>query len=166
VEVALHEAFSGGLSPPGRPLEGRPLSLDLSLAGRGVVQVALGSPFEVRGTFATSWLVADDGAPGLPALGAVWGTARVLLPRGVFYDLRLAADEDAPPAEVLVLAAARRFVRGDLYVSSTTLEGELRRGERAIAAARLRFDARDDLGALFRSLRLGRSGILAGRRRG
>lgn len=165
MQIALQEAFSGGLSPPGRPLEGRPLSLDLSLAGRGVVEVALGSPFEVHGTYATSWL-ADGGAPGLPAAGVVWGTARLFLPRGLFYDLRLAASEDAPAGQVLILEAARRFVRGDLYVSSTTLEGELRRGDRAIAAARLRFDARDDLGALFRSLRLGRSGILRRRRVG
>jgi hypothetical protein len=166
VQIALHEAFSGGLSPPGRPLEGQPFSVDLSLAGRGVVEVALGSPFEVHGTFATTWQSGEDGAAGLPAAGAVWGTARLLLPHGVFYDLRLSASEDAPPDQVVILDAARRFVRGDLYVSSTTLEGELRRGDRVIAAARLRFDARDDLGALFRSLRLGRSGILGRRRVG
>jgi hypothetical protein len=89
----------------------------------------------------------------LPVEGAVWGTARLLVPRGIFYDLRLAARSDAAPRDVLILEGARRFVRGDLYASATMLEGELRHGLHTLAV-RLRFHARDDLASLVRSVRL------------
>lgn len=152
MQVALHEALTGALAPPGRPLDAAPLALDLTLRGRGLVEVALGAPFAVEGTFERS---GEASTTAVPPEGAVWGTARLLVPRGIFYDLRLGARRDAAPAEVLVLTGARRFARGDLYASATTFDGEVRRGEAQVATVRLRFDARDDLGALLRSLRVG-----------
>jgi len=165
VEVGLHEVLSGGVAPPGRPLAAQPLVLDLQLTGRAVLDVALGAPFAIRGTYAPAVLHLDGGphAGGGPP-GVVWGTARLLATRGIFYDLRLAPQPGASGAEVLELHGARRFVRGDLVASATTLEGELVRCGVVVGVVRLRFAARDDLGALFRSLRLGSSGSLARRR--
>lgn len=155
MEVDLHEALTGALSPADRPLGARPLALELDLRGRGLREVALGAPFAVSGTFAAGAGAPGDGAEPalLPTEGVVWGTARLLVPRGIFYDLRLAARSDADPRDVAVLEGARRFVRGDLYASATMLEGELRHGSRTVAV-RLRFDARDDLASLLQSVRL------------
>jgi hypothetical protein len=155
VEIALHEALTGAVTPPERPLRAAPLALDLTLHGRGLIEVALGAPLDVEGTFRGS-PGADDLA-SIPDSGAVWGTARLLLPRGIFYDLRLGAGRAAGQGAVLVLAGARRFVRGDLYASATTFDGSMSRGASPLGAVRLRFDARDDLGSLLRSLRLGGS---------
>lgn len=170
MEVDLHEALTGAAAPADHPIGARPLALELRLLGRGLLEVALGGPFAVSGTFTCGPARAGaEPAPDLlPAHGVVWGTARLLIPWGIFYDLRLAARTDADPKEVVTLEGARRFVRGDLYASATMLEGELRRGERALAV-RLRFDARDDLASLLRSMRLGprlraRTALLGGRK--
>jgi len=169
LEVDLHEALAGAAVPADRPLGARPLALELRLLGRGLVEVALGGPFAVSGTFTRGPATDAAATPELlPAHGVVWGTARLLMPRGIFYDLRLASRADADPREVVTLEGARRFVRGDLYASATMLEGELRRGDQVLAV-RLRFDARDDLASLLRSVRLGprlraRTALLGGRR--
>lgn len=153
MEVDLHEELTGAVAPADRPLDARPLALDLALHGRGLLEVVLGAPFAVSGTFTCGPAAPDADPAPLPVDGAVWGTARLLLPRGIFYDLRLAARHDAEPTDVFVLDGARRFVPGDLYASATMLEGELRHGSRTLAV-RLRFDARDDLGSLVRSVRV------------
>jgi hypothetical protein len=152
VGVAFREQLSGGVSAPGEPLSARPMELDLALRGRGLIELALGAPLAVSGR------VRGPGrdAPGaVPREGVVWGTARLLATRGFFYDLRLAEEDGAPPSAIVSLAGGRRFVRGDLWASATTLDAELRRGGAVVGAARLRFDARDDLPRLLGSIRLG-----------
>ena len=124
MEVDLHEALAGAAVPADHPLGARPLALELRLLGGGLLEVALGGPFAVSGTFTAGPATHDAGADAsasrdlLPARGVVWGTARLLVPRGIFYDLRLASRPDADPREVVLLEGTRRFVPGDLYALS------------------------------------------------
>jgi hypothetical protein len=149
VRFSCLERLSGGLEPEGEPLGAQPLSLELRLEGRSVLEVALGAPMAVRGTF-----TAEGGEGPLPPHGEVEGSSRILAAHGVFYDLRLGAP-GAPSADRVVLRGTRRFVRGDLWLSATTLVADLEGRGRILGRARLRFNARDDVLPFLRSIRLG-----------
>ncbi len=154
MQLAFSETLSGGVRPAGSSQAVQALTLDLEASARGVVECALGAPFAIRGSLRSEAPRAGDTAL-LPRHASVHGTLRFHLSSGLFYDLRVSADADTAPREKLELRGARRFVRGDLFTSSTTFDGVLvRRGE-PIGDVRLRFDVRDDVPRLLRSFRLG-----------
>jgi hypothetical protein len=154
VRFAYSETLSGGVTPFGQTGPARPFSLALHVSGRGIRECLLGAPLAVRGDFR-----AEEPSPAIdavvPARATVTGTLRFLVGSGLFYDLRIAESEHAPPRDQLELRGARRFVRGDLFTSATTFDGTLARRGAEIGEVRLRFDARDDVPRLLRSVRLG-----------
>ncbi len=152
MRIAFTETLSGGVHPPesARP---QAVTLELTAAARGIVDAVLGAPFEVQGSVQAE--PSGSAAALLPRRATVTGTLRFLLSAGLFYDLRIAEHADTPARDQLELRGARRFARGDLFTSATTFDGVLVRRGAKIADVRLRFDARDDVPRLVRSLRLG-----------
>lgn len=154
MRAAFSETLTGGAYPldPSRGVQ--PLALDLKASARGVVECALGAPFEIRGHLRAE-PPTTPAAALLPAAATVTGTMRFLVSAGLFYDLRLAASDDTPACDKLELRGARRFARGDLVTSATTFVGMLLARGAVIGDVHLRFHVRDDVPSLFRSLRLG-----------
>lgn len=152
MRLAFTETLSGGVHPPGSA-HAQAMTLELSAKARGLVDSALGAPFEVHGTLRAESPVSTDVL--VPPHGVVSGTLRFLVSAGLFYDLRIAENAATPARDQLELRGARRFIRGDLFASATTFDGVLARHGAPIGDVRLRFDARDDIPRLVRSLRLG-----------
>jgi hypothetical protein len=152
VRVALSEVLSGGLHAP-LPAHGtQAVTLHLEVLARGVVECALGAPFEVKGRIVALPPTSAEAA-FLPAESEVRGTLRFFVSSGLHYDLLDSTKGPGLPGGQLSLRGARRFVRGDLVASATTFEGELVGHGHKLADVRLRFDVRDDVPKLLRSLR-------------